>query len=114
MQRRDNIVLSHLPQRLNARRADLIGRKQRIERDRSHRDEPVVADFDDAAIQQENDEVLDGLGGTIDAEIAAIDKALARSSKGLLGICEKCGQSISGQRLAVVPYAVTCATCEGE
>jgi DnaK suppressor protein len=103
-----------LAQRLRDRRAELVRRKQRVERDLSHREEPVVADFDDGAIQQENDEVLGTIAATIDAELAAIDKAMARSAQGLLGICEKCQQPISSERLAVVPYAVTCSTCEAE
>lgn len=114
MKRQENTLLPNLLQQLSARRADLLSRKQRVARDLSHREESVVADFADAAIQQENDEVLDSIGGTIDAEIAAIDKALARSSKGLLGVCEKCGQSIPSERLMAVPYAVTCATCASE
>lgn len=101
-------------QRLNDRRAELISRKERVQRDLSHREEPVVADFDDGAIQQENDEVLSTLGETIEAELVAIDKALARSAMGLYGVCEKCEQPISSARLAAVPYAVTCATCESE
>jgi DnaK suppressor protein len=100
--------------RLRDRRVELISRNERVERDLSHREEPVVADFDDGAIQRENDEVLGTIGVTIDAEIAAIDKALERSAKGLYGICEKCEQPISSARLAAVPYAVTCATCESE
>ena len=103
-----------LVQRLKHRRAELIGRKERVARDLSHREEPVVADFDDGAIQRENDEVLGTLGETIEAEIAAIDKALARAAKGLLGVCEKCEQPISNARLEAVPYAITCATCESE
>jgi RNA polymerase-binding transcription factor DksA len=104
----------HLIQRLKDRRAELIQRRQRVERAVSHREEPVVADFDDGAIQLENDEVLGTLAETIDAELAAIDKALEHAAQGLLGICEKCEQPISIARLAAVPYAVTCATCESE
>jgi RNA polymerase-binding transcription factor DksA len=104
----------HLTQRLKDRRAELIQRRQRVERAVSHREEPVVADFDDGAIQRENDEVLGTLAEAIDAELAAIDKALEHAAKGLQGICEKCEQPISSARLAAVPYAVTCSTCESE
>lgn len=103
-----------LVHRLKHRRAELIDRKERVARDLSHREEPVVADFDDGAIQRENDEVLGSLGERIEAEIAAIDKALARAAKGLYGVCAKCEQPISNARLEAVPYAITCATCENE
>lgn len=99
---------------LKHRRAELIERKERVVKDLSHREEPVVADFDDGAIQQENDEVLGTLVETIDAEIAAIDRSLARAANGLLGVCQKCEQPISAARLEAVPYAITCAACENE
>lgn len=104
----------HLAQRLRDRRAELVLRKHQVERTLSHREEPVVADFDDGAIQLENDEVLGQIAQTIDTELAAIDKAMERSAQGLLGICEKCEQPISPARLAAVPYAITCSTCESE
>jgi len=103
-----------LTQRLRDRRTELVTRKARVERALSHREEPVVADFDDGAIQRENDEVLGTIAETIDKELAAIDKALNRGAKGLLGICEQCEQPISNERLDAVPYAVTCSTCEAE
>lgn len=87
-----------LAQQLRDRRMELLTRKARVSRALAQ--EPVVVDFSDTIAQ------------TIDTELTAIDKALARSAQGLLGICEKCGQPISSERQDAVPYAVTCSTCE--
>ena len=43
--------------------------------------------------------------------IAEIDAALARMDMGIYGICERCGEPIPAERLAVLPYTRCCATC---
>lgn len=97
--------------RLERRRAELVARKGAAAVDLLHRNEPVVADFGDAAIQTENDEALAAIVKAADEEIQAIDVALARLQAGLFGVCEGCGNEIAAARLAAVPYAVSCADC---
>ena len=45
------------------------------------------------------------------AEIAAIDRALARIRRGKYDICEACGESIPEARLQVLPAAERCLPC---
>ncbi len=96
---------------LEVRMEQLITRKRAANADLSHRDEPLVADFGDAAVQMENDEALAVIVQTADQEIAAIERALERMESGLFGICESCGGKIPAARLAAVPHAVNCAGC---
>lgn len=97
--------------RLEQRRAELVARKSAAAADLLHRNEPVVADFGDAAVQTGNDEALAAIAKAADEEIRAIDLALARLQAGLFGVCESCGKPIAAARLAAVPYAVSCADC---
>lgn len=43
--------------------------------------------------------------------LVEIDAALARHREGVYGTCERCGQPIAVERLAVRPTARTCITC---
>ena len=44
----------------------------------------------------------------VQAELAAVDRALHRLDEGTYGTCELCGDSISDERLAVMPAARFC------
>ena len=41
-----------------------------------------------------------------------IDEALERIEKGIYGLCHECGDSISSERLEVVPHARLCIRCK--
>jgi RNA polymerase-binding transcription factor DksA len=99
--------------RLQARRAELRTRQVRVERDRGHTEEPLVADFAEQALQTQNDAVLEGIDGAALAEIAQIDAALTRLDEGHYGTCGRCRQPIDPQRLLAVPQAVLCVSCAG-
>jgi len=43
--------------------------------------------------------------------IAEIDEALGRVEAGTYGVCERCGQPIADERLAVRPFARSCIAC---
>jgi RNA polymerase-binding transcription factor DksA len=43
--------------------------------------------------------------------IAEVDDALSRVDAATYGICERCGQAIAGERLAVRPFARCCMAC---
>jgi DnaK suppressor protein len=56
---------------------------------------------------------------TIEAEIADlqkrikdIDSALKRGAKGQYGYCARCGKNIPAARLALIPEAQHCVSCE--
>lgn len=46
------------------------------------------------------------------AELAELDRALARLTRGTYGLCVECGGAIDPERLAVVPGAARCITCQ--
>ena len=68
-------------------------------------------DWEDNAIESEMDQVLEGLGHAGNAEIEAIYSALARLNDGTYGVCARCGDDISEDRLDVVPYTPLCRSC---
>jgi RNA polymerase-binding transcription factor DksA len=68
-------------------------------------------DWDEQAIQRENDEVLDGLDETGRRELEGIEAALARLDAGTYGRCARCDETIPPARLAAAPAAATCADC---
>lgn len=97
--------------RLQARREELLRRHARVEGDLGRRHEPRAADYDDQAIELQNDEALEQIGAAAEREIGAIDEALQRMQQGAYGICKRCGREIPARRLAAVPYATSCIAC---
>jgi DnaK suppressor protein len=104
-------TLAQTHQRLRARRAELLVRRQRVDHDLARGNEPLVADSSDQAIQLQNDETLQEIGDAARREIEAIDRALERMKLGLYGICKACGEQIPAARLRAMPHAVTCVDC---
>jgi DnaK suppressor protein len=41
-----------------------------------------------------------------------IDEALRKLDEGTYGICEDCGDEISGERLKILPFAIYCTDCQ--
>ena len=68
-------------------------------------------DWDDLALEREADEVLEGMGLSGQQEIRMINAALARIEGGQFGICTKCGNEISDERLDAVPFTPFCRVC---
>ncbi|MFC3681749.1 TraR/DksA family transcriptional regulator [Bacterioplanoides pacificum] len=96
---------------LAARKALLQQRADKVERDASHRDAPLSADFAEQAVERENDDVLTAIGAESRHEIDLINKALQRLEDGEYGECQQCGGDIDELRLAAVPYAELCILC---
>jgi DnaK suppressor protein len=96
---------------LLARRAELLDRASRVDRDLERRNEALATDSADQAIQLQNDEVLTSIGAGAREEIAAIDDALQRLESNLYGTCKQCGKPIPNARLQAVPSATLCTTC---
>ncbi|MCI0391439.1 MAG: TraR/DksA family transcriptional regulator [Acidobacteria bacterium] len=101
-------------QKLTERYAEIQNRLARIVSDVRHANKPLDADFAEQAVERENDEVLAALDSSIRAEMAQIEKTLARLDEGEYGICEVCGNPIAPKRLEVLPHATRCVVCEGK
>ena len=96
---------------LVARLSELDERLQRIE---DELDDAPNPDWEENAVEQEDDEVLESLGASGLAEYRAIRAALARIKAGTYGICVKCGQPIEEERLDVLPHTPFCSDCAAE
>jgi RNA polymerase-binding transcription factor DksA len=93
---------------LMARKRELTERLERIE---GELEEPHDTNWDEDAVLHEGDEVLEGLGQKGEAELRAIDAALARIADGTYGDCVRCGNPIATARLKVLPATAVCAPC---
>ena len=97
-----------LRQRLEARLRELSDRVERVSGDL--RREPL-RDWEEAAVEAENDEVLEGLDASGRNELSQIRAALARLDAGTYGQCAGCGEPIDARRLEALPYAIQCISC---
>lgn len=93
---------------LTTRRAELLSDLTRIE---DALDETRPKDWEEAAVEREDDEVLEALGAAEQAEVRRIDAALGRIASGEYGDCMKCGNEIPAARLALLPDTPFCAQC---
>lgn len=74
-------------------------------------DDPMSKDSEEAAIEREDDEVLEEVGHAAQREKAMIVAALERIVSGEYGFCAQCGDEIVEERLDVLPYTPVCAKC---
>ena len=93
---------------LRNRLAELDVRLQGIEEEL---DSHQSKDWEELAVEREEDEVLEGMGASGLAEIESIRAALSRIEEGSYGFCVTCGNEISDERLDVVPATPFCRNC---
>lgn len=93
---------------LEARLAELMQRAAEIEAKLSN---PGSTDWEENAVESEDDEVLSTVGSTAKNEIHEIRLALSRIESGHYGTCTSCGGKIPKDRLAALPYVSTCIKC---
>ncbi len=84
---------------------------QRLREIEGELDAPHSRDWDEAAVEREGEEVLEGIGAAGMAEVARIKAALKRMDDGEYGICVKCGDEIAGERLDLLPATPFCHSC---
>ncbi len=97
--------------RLLSLRDEMTSRISAIDRDVHHREEPVEKDFAEQVTQRENDDVLNALGNEAKLIVQQIDRALLSIKKAEYGLCTKCGNPISEERLKALPYVTLCIDC---
>ena len=68
-------------------------------------------DWEELATEREEDEVLEQMGTSGQAEIAQIKAALTRMDEDEYGYCVQCGTEISEERLDLLPQTPFCASC---
>lgn len=100
---------------LQTRQEELQDRLKMLE-DRLHRirddlEEPADPDVEERAVEREEDEVLESLGQSGQAEIDMIRAAVARIAAGTYGTCTRCGGAIAEARLDALPWTPFCRDC---
>tara|TARA_R110002094_G_scaffold5874_2_gene14832 strand:- start:6583 stop:6909 length:327 start_codon:yes stop_codon:yes gene_type:complete len=100
--------LSHYADLISARLHELGARMHEIDHELG---EPKSPDLNEQAIDIEDDEVLESLGAVAQKEISLLKLALERIKDGTYGICKKCEDPISEERLKAVLYAPLCKRC---
>ena len=93
---------------LQTRRTAIVGDLEEIEHSLA---ETPPKDWEDRASERQGDEVLEALGAVESDGLRRIDAALQRIEDGSYGICPKCGETISDERLVAVPEAALCRRC---
>jgi RNA polymerase-binding transcription factor DksA len=94
--------------RLEASLVELELRLSNLARDLA---EPPNPDWDELAIEQEDDEALQHQAALVEKEIASVQRALGRIKDGTYGTCVRCGEAIAPDRLQARPEAALCIAC---
>ena len=93
---------------LEAQLAELESRQKRVEAELST---PLSSDSSERATEMEDDAGLEAEASTISKEIASVKRALTRIEDGSYGVCVRCDEEISPERLAARPEAALCIAC---
>ena len=96
-------------QKLIMMKDSVIQRISAIQTDVKH--EGMSADWDDQAIERENDEVLNGLWTSAEQELGLINSALKRIDRDEYFQCSLCNNEISIERLELLPFSLHCVDC---
>ncbi len=68
-------------------------------------------DWEEAALESENDEVLQGIFQESSQELLLVKHAMQRIASGDYAQSEECGEEINPKRLKIMPYTTLCITC---
>ncbi len=84
---------------------------ERIEGANKELSAPHSKDWDDQAIEREQEEVVEALSEADRAELRGIEAALTRIREHSFGECASCGDPISEARLLTLPATPFCRRC---
>ena len=93
------------------RRDEIKGRLNKVDQDILHTNGAPDPDSGEQALERENDDVLEALGGLARSELEKINIALDNIERGEYGVCTLCKESIAVERLKAIPYADRCINC---
>jgi len=93
-------------------REDLLGLVRKTTENEREYPTSEVGDSIDQAADSSARELLFELNHTERQKLKDIDRALQKIEQGRFGICEKCADKISKERLQAVPYAHFCIKCK--
>jgi len=104
-----------LRQLLESRRREVLGKVQTTRRDVSSATEIGQHEVRDVVDESEMDVRIDVNLALLEIRselVARIDESLARLAEDRYGSCAECGGEIALARLAALPFAVRCTSCE--
>lgn len=104
MKRNDEKARKVLEEKLQSLRERLDGMDETLR-------EPEDDDFEEQAVDLDDDEVLQRLTAAGRMEAQRILDALRRMEAGTYGTCVTCGKDIPGSRLEAIPEAAECVEC---
>jgi RNA polymerase-binding transcription factor DksA len=93
------------------RRDEIEGRLNKVDQDILHTNGAPNPDSGEQAIERENDDVLEALGGLARSELEKINTALERIERNEYGNCTLCKEAIAAERLKAIPFADRCINC---
>ena len=68
-------------------------------------------DWEEAAVEAENDEVLEAIYTESTSELLQVKFALKRIKSGEYADCAECGEEINKKRLKIMPFTTLCIKC---
>lgn len=86
----------------------------RVDRISQHLRKAASQDWEEAATERENDEVLENLDEGGRRRVALLRAALGRMHDGSYGRCVSCDAAIAAPRLRTVPETPWCVDCANE
>lgn len=91
-----------------------LDRYHALERSLSTHTSEEPLDESDAGSDLTDLRVTEGLDALASRRLAALDHALDRAARGVLGVCESCGNAILPARLRALPGTSLCVACARE
>lgn len=107
-------ILKPLAKRLQTEAAKLSHRQKTLDKEDPFKDTERVNDnaaIDTEAAEEFGHDRVQALKQEVDKTLIRIRKTLTRIKIGKFGLCEKCGQLIDTDRLAIDPTANFCIKC---
>lgn len=108
-------VLAQITKYLESRRRELEARQSRLKKEDPFEDKSRLLDraADDTEAQSKaGHERVEAIRRQLDVALIQTRKALTKVKIGKYGICENCGKMIDTDRLAAMPTATLCLSCE--
>ena len=102
--------MENIKQQLLQERTKLVGTIDNLVKNADHE----VGDEVDSSVEEQGKTLNLLLKDHEKAKLEKIEDALLRIEKGEYGLCLKCDEMISEQRLKALPFAKTCVVCQQE
>ncbi|HSH13944.1 MAG TPA: TraR/DksA C4-type zinc finger protein [Desulfurivibrionaceae bacterium] len=106
--------MSNRKSELETIRADLKARLEKYQAHQQRLGGALEKDFEEQAVQAQNDEVVESLQVEAGRELVQVEHALERLASGQGDECERCGRPIDPRRLQVLPYTTLCMACAAD